>query len=167
MTLRRSNGWADSTSPHLSPAKENHSPVKLNIDPSVLQSKPSPSKAPQNTFTQKANKRPITVKLSDVNRPPWEVEMGIRGTYGLLMGKPKSIVRGNVLNSSVIFKSPEERQKEKEEEEAKKKEEEKQKAKVSAPSLPVANLLVVSLTHTKWHYDVSHAGGKGARCCYC
>ncbi|GMH72392.1 hypothetical protein TrST_g13256 [Triparma strigata] len=129
MTLRRSNGWVDSTSPHLSPAKENHSPVKLNIDPSVLQSKPSPSKAPQNTFTQKANKRPITVKLSDVNRPPWEVEMGIRGTYGLLMGQPKSIVRGNVLNSSVIFKSPEERQKEKEEEEAKKKEEEKQKAK--------------------------------------
>ncbi|GMH65456.1 hypothetical protein TL16_g04203 [Triparma laevis f. inornata] len=87
------------------------------------------------------NKRPITVKLSDVNRPPWEVEMGIRGTYGLLMGKPKSLVRGDVLNSSVIFKSPEERQREIDEEERKKEEdkqekEAKEKARIAANSPP-------------------------------
>lgn len=58
----------------------------------------APALAP-NSYKQKATKRPISVKLCDVNRPPWEVEMGIRGTYGLLMGKPKSLVRGKVSNS--------------------------------------------------------------------
>lgn len=166
MSLRRSNGYTESTSPHPTASKnnnlnrENVSPVKLNIDSSTF-SKPPASAAPRKTFTQKLNKRPITVKLSDVNRPPWEVEMGIRGTYGLLMGKPKSLVRGDVLNSSVIFKSPEERQREIDEEERKKEEEKQEKVRKKTEVNKCACALSPILT------PIFFAGGQGEsqNCC--
>lgn len=84
---KRSAHWAKAKATLATQQRRREEPLKKEA---------SPPPEPALMYKQKATRRPINVKLSDVNRPPWEVEMGIRGTYGLLMGKPKSLVRGKV-----------------------------------------------------------------------
>ena len=54
------------------------------------------------------SQRPISINLSDVNRPPHAVEMAIRGTYGLLLAKPNKDVRGAIVNADKVINQSEE-----------------------------------------------------------
>jgi hypothetical protein len=115
MALRRSNASpkkVDNTRAYARSYEEKYHPSP-NKGPQVKYKGPSATEltlaanSENDLLPLNKSKRPISVKLSDVNRPPHTIEMAIRGTYGLLLAKPKQDLRGQIVNADKVINQPE------------------------------------------------------------